>query len=105
MPTAYACCDLVVNASRLMGNVARTVLEALAMDKPVLSTQLEGLEQIVRDGENGFIFNTGDADDLAAKIKLVLDGPPLRPRETIPSEFTLACMVESTLSIYRSLAR
>ena len=103
MPAAYSCCDLVVNASPLMGNVARTILEALAMDKPVLSTQLEGLEQLVRDAENGYVFKTGDANDLADKIKLLLNGPTLRPRETIPYEFTLDCMVESTLAIYRKL--
>jgi glycosyltransferase involved in cell wall biosynthesis len=105
MPAIYACCDIIINASPLMGNVARTLLEALAMDVPVLSTQLEGLEQLVRDGVNGYLFKTGDADDLAAKLKLLLDGPALHPRETIPEEFTLERMVESTLSIYRSLNR
>ena len=103
MPKIYACCDLLVNASPLMGNVARTLLEAMAMDVPVLSTKLEGLENLVRDGENGYIFKTGDHRDLAEKIKLALENPPANPRQSIPYEFTLDSMVDSTLSIYHTL--
>tara|TARA_Y100000588_G_scaffold5925_1_gene7174 strand:+ start:10370 stop:11479 length:1110 start_codon:yes stop_codon:yes gene_type:complete len=105
MPVAYSCCDVIVNASPLMGNVARTVLEALAMNKPVLSTRLEGLEQLVRNGQNGYVFEVGDPDDLASKTKRLLEGPDLKPRDTIPSEFTLESMVESTLAIYRRLTQ
>ena len=103
MPLAYSCCDVVVNASPGMGNVARTILEALALDVPVLSTKLEGLEELVQDQVNGFVFRTGDVEDLADKIHLVLQNPPHNVRATIPAEFTLDSMIESTLAIYRSI--
>ena len=103
MPDVYSCCNLIVNASPVMGNVARTLLEAMAMNKPVLSTELEGLENLVQDGVNGYKFNIGDKNDLSAKIRLLLKGAKLQTRATIPKKFTLECMVESTVAIYRSL--
>jgi len=105
MPMVYSCCDLLVNASPLMGNVARTLLEAMAMDVPVLSLKLEGMEKLVRDGENGYIFNKGDHRDLAEKITMALENPPPSPRQSIPYEFTLDSMVDSTLSVYSLLTQ
>ena len=50
MREVYSCCDLVVNASPLMGNVARTLLESVAMGKPILSTSMDGLSHLVDPG-------------------------------------------------------
>ena len=105
MPLAYACCDVLVNASPKMGNVARTIIEAIAMNVPVLSTKLEGLEGLVQNGMNGYIFESGNTRDLAQKLELLLDSPPKNVRETMCKEFTLDHMVESVLQVYHSLSR
>ncbi len=70
MPEIYALSDLTVNASLTMGNVGRTVVESLAMDKPVLATSYEGLVNLVQDGLNGYIIATKNPQDLAEKICL-----------------------------------
>lgn len=103
MPLAYSCCDILVNASPKMGNVARTIIEALAMNVPVISTKLEGLEDLVRDGVNGYIFESGNSRDLASKLETLIKNPPENVRDSISKEFTLNHMVESVLNVYRSL--
>jgi glycosyltransferase involved in cell wall biosynthesis len=52
------------------------LLEALALKKAVIVSDLGGMQEIVEEGKNGFIFKAGDVKDLAAKIK-VLDSQDL----------------------------
>lgn len=103
MPEIYSLADVLVNASLKMGNVGRTVAEGLAMNTPVLATTEKGLNNLVRDGVNGFIINTRDAADLAAKMARALVLPRDGIRGTVPYEFTLNAMVESTLAVYREV--
>ncbi len=103
MPEIYSLADVVVNASLKMGNVGRTVAEALAMNTPVLATTEKGLNNLVRDGMNGFIIKTRDAVDLAAKMATALTLPRGNLRGTVPDEYTLNRMVANTVEVYRSL--
>ena len=69
MPEIYQLSDVVVNASLKMGNVGRTVVEALAMNTPVLATTFEGLENLVTDSLNGFIIANQDPAGLCGRIR------------------------------------
>lgn len=55
-------------------------VEAMAMGKPVIVSDVGGLAGIVVDGETGFVVPPGDADALAARIAALLDDPALRAR-------------------------
>ena len=46
----------------------RTVLEAMSMGRPILTTDVPGCRQTVVDGENGFLVPAKDADALAEKM-------------------------------------
>jgi glycosyltransferase involved in cell wall biosynthesis len=83
--------------------VGRTVAEGLAMNTPVLATTEKGLRNLVVDGSNGFIINTRDPEDLAAKAIKALTLPREGIRESVPEEYTLSQMAEKTLSVYRDL--
>ena len=49
-------------------------LEALSCEVPVIATRVGGLPEVVRDGENGFLFPVGDIDAMAAAaIELLED--------------------------------
>lgn len=50
----------------------RSVIEAFAAGAAVVASNLEPLNQLVRDGANGLLFRTGDAEDCAAKVQLML---------------------------------
>jgi len=99
----YYLSDIVVNASLKMGNVGRTVVEALALNTPVIATTYEGLNNIVEDGINGAIIETKNEKQLAAKILKVKEDSFESIIDTIPYEYTLDAMVENTLNIYKKL--
>src|SRR5690606_25433777 len=49
-------------------------LEALAMEKAVVVSDVRALAEMVRDGETGLLFRKGDVDDLTDKlVQLVKD--------------------------------
>lgn len=99
----YFLSDIIVNASLKMGNVGRTVVEALALNTPVIATTYEGLKNIVEDDINGAIINTKDEKQLAQKILKVKDQKFDSIISTIPYEYTLDSMVESTINVYKRL--
>lgn len=55
-------------------------LEALAMEKAVLASDLPALRELIADGRTGLMFKAADAGDLAAKALQLLDDPALRAR-------------------------
>ena len=50
-------------------------MEAMASGLPVVAANAMALPHLVHDGENGFLFEPGNADDLAAKLTQVLRMP------------------------------
>lgn len=103
MPEIYYLSDILVNASLKMGNVARTVTEALAMDTPVLATTYEGLNNIVEDGTNGYIIQIQNPTDLSTKIVKTYTHKFKDIRENLNQEFTLDALVNSTIQVYQKL--
>lgn len=69
--------SLVVQPSHKEG-WGLTVVEANACGTPVVATRVPGLQDSVRDGENGLLVPRGDASVLAAALARVLGEPGLR---------------------------
>lgn len=63
--------DCVVLPSYREGT-PRTLLEAAAMGKPIITTDAIGCREVVDDGINGFLCKVRDASDLAEKMKSML---------------------------------
>lgn len=55
-------------------------LEAMAMGKTVLVSNVAALTEIVRDGETGLVFESGNPPDLVKKLEALLTMPDLRQR-------------------------
>jgi len=62
----------VILPSEWYENNPRTVLEAFALGKPIIGARIGGIPELVRDGETGYTFEPGNADDLGDKILLFL---------------------------------
>ncbi|MBD3843843.1 MAG: glycosyltransferase family 4 protein, partial [Campylobacterales bacterium] len=101
----YFLSDILVNASLKMGNVARTVSESLAMNTPVIATTFEGLNNIIKDGINGYIIKNQNVDDLSSKIIKLFKNMPSNIHDTLPIEFTLKAMTDNTISVYENLLK
>ena len=61
-------------------NFPHTVVEALAMGTPVLATDVGGVGEIVRDGENGLLVASGDRDAFAGAVRRYFSDEALRER-------------------------
>ncbi|MGR0320370.1 glycosyltransferase [Agromyces sp. ZXT2-3] len=51
-------------------------MEAMASALPVVAANAMALPHLVHDGENGYLFEPGSAEDLAAKLRTVLEASP-----------------------------
>lgn len=55
----------------------RTVLEAMAMGRAIITTNAPGCRETVQDGKNGFLVQIRDVEQLAEKMKKFIDSPEL----------------------------
>lgn len=67
----YATADVLVSASDLE-STPRSILEAMALGLPVLSTDVFGVPELITDGESGWLCPPRDVDALAAALDRVL---------------------------------
>jgi colanic acid/amylovoran biosynthesis glycosyltransferase len=51
------------------------IMEALAMGRPVVSTYIAGIPELVRPGKNGWLVPAGDVDALTQALKEVITAP------------------------------
>jgi len=63
-----AACHIFVLASYYGEGLPRTIIEAMAMGKPILTTDNVGCRETVISGENGFLVPIKDSDALAEKM-------------------------------------
>src|SRR5919108_606582 len=61
-------------------NFPHMVVEALSVGTPVLSTDVGGVTEILRDGENGLLVPMNDAEALAGAIRRYFDDEALQER-------------------------
>ena len=98
---AYAASDVVLQLSRKPEAFGRTVLEALAVGRPVLGWAHGGVGELLRELQPAGAVAPFDAAALAATAATLLAHPPAPPA-TIP--YTLQAMQRSTLAVYQELA-
>lgn len=58
----------------------RTVLEAMAMGRPIVTTDAPGCRETVVQGKNGFLVKVRDSDSLAAAMERFIENPHLIPQ-------------------------
>jgi len=65
-------CHVYVLASYHEG-MPRTVLEAMAMGRPILTTEVSGCRETVVPGDNGYLVPAGDAEALAERMRWFIE--------------------------------
>lgn len=87
----------------------KSVIEAEAIGRPVVTTDSVGCRDTVIDGENGFMVPIKDSDALAAALKKLIDNPEMRQtmgknaREFAVSKFDINDVVKVHLDVYESV--
>lgn len=100
MADAYAACDMVLQLSRKPEAFGRTVIEALAVGRPVVGWAHGGVGELLAQLQPGGAVVPFEMDALCRRAHGLLAHPPL-PASTIP--YTLQAMQQATLDVYREL--
>ena len=110
MPSAYKIADIVVNCSIEPEAFGRVAVEAQAMEKIILASDIGGSKETVIDNKTGFLFKAGDASALSYKISHIfeLDETTLKSmgnegRKNVIKKFNVEKMCFSTYSEYKKL--
>jgi L-malate glycosyltransferase len=99
--------DVVLNCSSSEGGMANSVLEALALGRAVLASDIEGNRSLVQDGVTGLLF--ASPDEFAAQAERLLADGELRRRlgangrEFVTSRFSPARELDGYLEVYGRL--
>jgi glycosyltransferase involved in cell wall biosynthesis len=110
MPAALLLADVVVHASTDAEAFGRTVIEAQAMARPVIASDLGAPRETVAEGITGWRTPPGDAAALAAALSRALAMTDseraalgARARAAVLSGYTTAAMQAATIATYREL--
>lgn len=74
IPNLLSAADVFVLPSYREG-LPRSIIEAMAMGKPVIATNIRGCREEVIHEQTGLLCNVQDAQDLAAKMNVFLEQP------------------------------
>jgi glycosyltransferase involved in cell wall biosynthesis len=101
--------DICVLATYTEG-ISNSILEYMAMGKPVVATDGGGTKEIVLEEETGFLVNPENPGELADKIEILLNNEALRAemgnkgKERVKKQFSIEQMINSYIYHYRKLA-
>jgi len=63
--------DLILSTSESEG-VPRSLMEALALGRTCVVAAIPGIEQLIKDGETGYLFPSGNGNSLAAVVAAII---------------------------------
>jgi glycosyltransferase involved in cell wall biosynthesis len=75
LPMMYNASDIVVQASQRFEPFGLVAVEAMACGKPVVVSDLPGVRRVVSEAGGGVLARPGDPDDVAAKIRALVEDP------------------------------
>ena len=87
----------------------KSTIEAMAIGRPIITTNAPGCDDTVEEGVNGFKVAVGDAKALSQKLQILIEDENLRlqmgkkSRELFEKNFTLDKVIDQTFSLYNSL--
>jgi len=106
IPRVLSAIDIFVNPSLTEG-LPIAVMEAMAMQKPVVATDVGGTQDLVKDGENGFLVPPCDISALTFAIKRLAQDADMRlkmgtvGRTIVERDFSFSTIVPKVNNVYK----
>lgn len=108
IPSVFASLDVLV-APSFAESFSFTMLEGMAMGKPVVASNVGGASEMIVDGESGYLVPPNDVPTLTEKLCCLITDPLKvkevgeRARAKIMQDFSLDVMAERTWQVYERL--
>ncbi len=111
MPVYYQICDIFVipRPSNISTEtiIPLKLLESMAMERTVLGSDVSGIAEVIKHGENGYLFNKGDFQDFKNVLlqALVTDNTQIgkNARKTIVNNYTWDRSANILQTVYEDL--
>jgi glycosyltransferase involved in cell wall biosynthesis len=110
LPAYYRLADVLVIPS-LRDGMPNSLLEGMACERAIVASNVGGMPDVLRHGENGVLVPPGDVNALTDALLELLTDPSRRARlgraarATVESEFPPAREIERNLEIYQHVMR
>ena len=112
MPLAYSLADIIVSSSVEPEAFGRVAVEAQAMEKPIIASDIGGSKETISKGKSGFLYKHDDPRELAKTLNTVmeldknaLDTIGNEGRKNVSKKFDVEAMCDSTLREYKKLLK
>jgi len=110
MPVAYSIVDIVVSSSVEPEAFGRISVEAQAMEKPIVASDIGGSKETILNGKSGILYKSGDPRELAKALNnlMELDKEALysmgnEGRKNVTRKFNVENMCQTTFTEYKKL--
>ena len=91
-------------------NAPMSVMESYALERPVIGADIGGIPELIRSGETGMLFTSGDAESLAERLRYFSTMPDddllamgKAGRAWVERDFTALRYRERLLELYREM--
>ncbi|MEY8720131.1 glycosyltransferase family 4 protein [Bacteroides stercorirosoris] len=104
-------CNIVAFPSFYKEGLPKSLIEAAAVGRPIVTTNSIGCKEAVVDGYNGFLIPVKDSDALAEKLKILFEDDCLRQtmgcnsRILAEKNFSIENVIQKHLEIYNQLSK
>ena len=110
MPIAYSIADIIISSSIKPEAFGRVAVEAQAMKKPIIASNIGGSKETILNGKSGFLYKYDDPRELAKSINTVLqlDKDTLNSignegRKNVTKKFDVEKMCQTTFTEYKKI--
>jgi glycosyltransferase involved in cell wall biosynthesis len=104
----YEAMDVFVLSS-LREGLPNVVLEAMAMEVPVIATRVAGIPRLVKSGENGTVIEPGSIEAITESLKELITDENRRTqytdqaRQTVVGKYSFALRMQKLKDLYDNL--
>jgi colanic acid/amylovoran biosynthesis glycosyltransferase len=93
----------------LSEGISNSAMEAMAMKVPIISTNIDGMGELIDDSKDGFLVQPYDPDEIAQKVMSLYKNFELRKqigqqaREKVKQQFNLDSQIQKFVTAYTKL--
>ena len=112
MPIAYKLANLIISSSIEPEAFGRVAVEAQAMSKPIVASDIGGSKETVLNGKSGLLYKSDDSKELAKAMNKIIEKNKdslntmgEQGRKNVEKKFNVDQMCQTTFTEYKKLLK